>query len=142
LSHLRFTPAQYRAVCQLCRPLELDDDFFPDFKAFLVQALLGDLPELAQRIALLGPDQLRLLFHHVRSRKAVVKDCFTPEDFRALCRACHAAVRPHRFLHYYKETLTRHFQKTRPSLARKLERLSDEQFRELYERVRGRKRKG
>jgi len=142
LSYLRFTPLEYRALCQLCSPLDLADDFFPDFKAFLVAALLDDLPDLAKRIALFRRGQLRILFDHVRGRKAKPAGGLTQEEFRALTQACNSLVNPHRFLHYYKDSLVRHFQKSKPALARKLTRMTDEQFRELYGRVKERRRKG
>ncbi len=142
LSYLRFTPLEYRALCQLCRPLDLADDFFPNFKNFLVTALRDDLPELANRIAQFRRGQLRILFDHVRRPKAKPPSGLSQEEFRALSQACNSLVNPHRFLHYYKDSLIRHFQKSKPDLARKLTRMTDQQFQELYGRVKERRRKG
>jgi hypothetical protein len=142
LSYLRFTRQEYRAVALLCRPLDLGDDFFPHFKHFLIASLLETVPDLAKRIALFRTSQLRLLFDHLRGRKARAGDLLTAAEFRALSRACNAGAHPHRFLHFYKDTLVRHFRQVRPSLARKLGRMSEDQFRELYGRVRKHRRKG
>jgi len=140
LSHLRFTPTEYRALVLMCRPLDLDDDFFPNFKGFLVNALLDTLPDLATRIALFNRAKMRLLFDHFREKNETTKEKLTSDDFRALAQACGAVVHPHRFLHRYQWALVRHFRQERPSLARKLARLTADQFAELYSRVRERKK--
>jgi hypothetical protein len=66
LAHLRFTFTEYQALALMCRPVDLDDAFFPSFKGFLVNALLDTLPDLATRIALfnvLVPTGPRPPFH-------------------------------------------------------------------------------
>ena len=113
MSYLRFTPLEYQAICQLCRPLDLGDDFLPDFKGFLVASLLGDLPDLAKRIALLRRNQLRILFQHVRGRKAQAADVLSAAELRALAQACRSLVGVPRFLHTCKDSLIRHFEEAR-----------------------------
>jgi hypothetical protein len=142
LSYLRFTPSEYRALALLCRPLQLEDAFFRDFKAYLVRTLLESLPELAKRVALFTNAKLRILFDHFREQGRKGPAGFTTEELRLLTQACNSLVHPHRFLHYYKHTLVRHFRKTHPVLAVKLARLSEDHFREVYRRVRERRRKG
>jgi hypothetical protein len=141
VSYLRFTPFEYQAICRLCRPLDLDDDFLPDFKGFLVASLLGDLPALAKRIALFRRNQLRVLFHHVRGPKAQAADALTSEELRALSQACRSLIGVPRFLHTCKDSLIHHFEETRPALARKLVRMSADQFQELFWRMKVRRRK-
>jgi hypothetical protein len=140
LLHLRFTPTEYRALALMCSPLDLDDNFFPTFKGFLVNALLDTLPDLAKRIALFNRGRMRLLFDNFREKNEASREKLTADDFRALAQACGGVVHPPRFLHSYHRVLVRHFRQQRPALARKLARLSADQFAELYGQVRERKK--
>jgi hypothetical protein len=142
LSYLRLTPPEYRAIARLCRPLQLGDGFFPKFKSFLVAALFESVPELAHRLALFRPSQLRLLFDHLRGRHGQVECKLSREEFQALSEACQALASRHRFLHFYQDTLVRHLLGVRPGLADKVARMSPDQFWGLYERIRESRRQG
>jgi hypothetical protein len=121
--------------------LALGDDGFSTFKCFLVQSLLDAFPDLAKRIALFRKSQLRLLFDHFRQRKAESQVELTPDEFVVLADACRSWASRHRFIHFYKTSLVRLFQKVKPSLARKLAAMSADDFRELYGRVSQRRKR-
>jgi hypothetical protein len=120
----------------------LREGFFPKFQCFLVTTLRETLPELAGRIARLRKGQLRLLFDHVRGRQRGEECKLTQEEFQELAQACQALASRHRLLHFYKDTLVRHFLEVRPGLAGKLTRMSQDQFQGLYEQIRERRRQG
>jgi len=144
LAYLRFTPEEYRAICLRCRDLDLCEEFFPAFQAFLAEALSDAWPILAARIVLLGKRRVRLLFEHLRTQqcppaKAAVSGKghgLSFEEFLAVARAalqfpCCRERRP-----AFRGFLVHYFKEAEPTLAGKLEQLPEPQIVALYERAR------
>jgi hypothetical protein len=140
LAYLRFTPDDYRTLCDICQPLQLGARPLPAFKRLLLEALDALRPELAGWVARLRPRQLTLLYHHFRTPSAPASSLgrngwpdFTPEEWRAMAGACVLAPFAVRFVRPFKRFLVAMFEETRPELARKLIQLSGQQFERLYE---------
>ena len=64
MSHLRFSPEEYHALCQVCGSLKLNR--FPPhvLKRLLVQSLTTASPELAERIGRFQERELRIIRDH------------------------------------------------------------------------------
>ncbi len=148
MSHVRFTPEEYRVLCRLCRDLDFRDRGLNGFRTALAERLRDGWPELADRVTRLRRSELQLVFEHMRTRagqaasrrEGDAKEVgrlggLTFEEFRAVARAAS------RFLLYdgrpcaFRAFLIHHFKGQAMPLARKLERLNDRQIEELYERV-------
>jgi hypothetical protein len=70
VSYLRFTPEEFRAIQQACRSIKLSDDYFAFFRYFLIEALAGSSPGLAQRLAQCNAWKLRILYGYLREQRA------------------------------------------------------------------------
>jgi hypothetical protein len=141
LAYLRFTPEEHRALCQACRDLDLRGGF-PALRERLVQALREPWPDLAARVAGFRKAHLRLLLDHLKAQQRgpgpAAEGAEGGLSFEELQEVAAAA---HRFLLYdgracaFQGFLVHHFKGTSPALARKLDRLSERQVKELYDRV-------
>src|SRR5262249_2227543 len=66
MAYLRFSPAEYKAISCLCRPLDLNNCRHSFLKQTLVLLLTDTLPALAERIANYGPGETKILLDHLR----------------------------------------------------------------------------
>lgn len=147
-TYLRFSRADYRALCQVCRPLDLGDDFFPLFQNYLVDSLRDALPELAGRLASLGEPEVRIVFEHLRQtrprtgprsaprRKPAAPQGLTAEEWRLVARAAHGYLLPGGFPYLFRKFLTDTLRESAPELVRKLTRFSDRRLDRLHARLR------
>jgi hypothetical protein len=83
---------------------------------------------------------MRVLCEHLRKRRTVDvigggRPRFTREELEAFARACDSAPFPARFLQYYRKAFVDYLRDVHPVLARKLSRLSGQQFGLVYEYV-------
>jgi hypothetical protein len=71
MSHLRFSPDEYDALSLACRPLNHSRHRHPShrLKRLLVQSLAGGSPELAERIASMRGQEIRLIRDHFREMR-------------------------------------------------------------------------
>ena len=136
MSYLRLTPQEFRAISLVCGPIELTEDFFPQFQRLLALSL----PELAVRINGLRKGQLRLLFDRLREERGQAPGRLTAAEFEALAEVCRNLPFGGRFRRLLKDFLVLHFRKSLPGLAGKLKALSGDQFYGLWERVHGERR--
>lgn len=140
MSYLRFTPGEYRALCQLCRPLNLTRLDAKELRAFLVPAIAGTLPALGERIAALGDRELRLLHEHFRERQDTrapqsSKESIaglTSEEAAALAEAFRSYPFLSRFIRFLRGSLVQYFRESMPGLATRLARMDDRGFEHLY----------
>jgi hypothetical protein len=146
LSHLRFTPDEYRTIADLCRRHGLGHRSQPVFNRLLGALLCGRHPELADRLCRLRRGQLDLLYWHFRERTSPPWNAypqeFSGDELRLLAEACAAAPFRVRFVRPFKSVLVELFQEEWPELARKLSALSGHKFERLYEQLCERRREG
>lgn len=147
-TYLRFARAEYRALCQVCRPLDLRADFFPLFQHYLTESLREARPELAERIASLAEPEVRIVFEHVRGergrtaprpasrRKPAAPHGLTTEEWQAVARAADSYLLPGGFPYLFRKYLADTLRETAPELARKLARFSDQRMERLHARLR------
>jgi hypothetical protein len=149
LTYLRFTRSEFRAIEDACRPRRLNDRFFPAFQAFLVRALAGSHPELADRIAGFYRWQVGIVFEYLKERRRAARGRgrrrgrpagLTDAECDAVVQALAAVDAQDRFLSSYQHFLVRHFREAAPGLAKKLARLDGRQIERLHEQVRRRRR--
>jgi hypothetical protein len=145
MSYLRFSPGDYCAIYRACRPLALEKMSFSLFRRVLIVSLTDNWPNLAERIAGLGEDGVRIIYDHLLERrrgkaKADRKPTLIPEELAAVAEACQSFPLAARFMRYFKAALVRALQEGFPGLASKLSRLSDREFERLYEFVKGRRK--
>ena len=140
MTHLRFSPADYRSLCRSCQPpLPLSLDTLA-FKRLLVTSLAEAHPSLAERVAELSGQKLRILHDHFKGRAtadapAGARHAFSAEELATVAEACESFLHPVRVLGYFRGALVGHLRDFFPGLARKLARLSKRQFARLYEQV-------
>jgi hypothetical protein len=140
MTHLRFSPEDYRTLCRLCQPplpTRLDS---LAFKRLLVRSLAEAHPSLAERVAELSGQKLRVLHDHFKGRAtadaaAGARHAFSPEELTTVAEACESYLHPVRVLRYFRGALVGHLRDFFPALARKLARLSKRQFARLYQQV-------
>ena len=152
VSYLRFTREEFQALRRACDLVDLTDDFFAVFKAYLVELLSDTLPILAIRIARFRRRQLELLYGCLRRQKASeVKNQgqtlkrepdfgLTCEELQAIRRASGPFFLFDGSVHSYQKYLVYNFVNTRPGLAAKLARLHPRQIRRLYQQAKKRSR--
>jgi hypothetical protein len=97
---------------------------------------------LAERIAGLNGRQLGILFDHFSQPDSAGAapgegHAFSGEELRVLAEACESCRGPTRFLAYVRAALAERLGDLFPGLARKVARLSDDQFERLYAQVTG-----
>jgi hypothetical protein len=144
LAYVRFTPQEYRALAGLCRNLDLRDDSFPIFKAFLAEALYEDWPDLAARIARFGVERIRLVFRHFQggssadagSGRAPVDSGLSDAEFGVVARAARYFFLRGGRRRFFRNFLTNYLKADAPALADKLARLDERRMRALYRRAR------
>jgi hypothetical protein len=140
MTHLRFSPADYRSLCRFCQPpLPLGLDALA-FTRLLVTSLAEAHPALAERVAGMSAQKLRILHDHFRGRAtadapADARNAFSRKELNTVAEACESFMRPVRVLRYFRRALVGHLSDFFPNLARKLARLSERQFARLYEHV-------
>jgi hypothetical protein len=138
LSHLRFTPDEYRTLSELCARQALNRRHQPAFHRLLVASLRRADPALADRIARLSRDKVNLLYWHFRGQTPAAPAPpaqFTSQELRLVAEACVKVPFPVRFVRPFKEMLVELFEEELPALARKLAGLSGQQFERLYAQV-------
>src|SRR5262245_26552444 len=143
MSHLRFSPNEYRTICRLCKRLPLDDLHPLAVTALLTACLFERSPEFASRLAKLSSRQARIFYDHLKTqRPAQVKPTsFTKNELRAITMACEYFPFTSRFWHHLRRWLVPLLQEVFPSLASKVSSLSDGQFERLCEHVKARRKK-
>jgi hypothetical protein len=140
MTYLRFSPADYRSLCRFCQPpLPLCLDALA-FKRLLVTSLAEAHPSLAERVAELRGQKLRILHDHFRGRAtadtpAGAGHAFSAEELTTVAEACESFLHPVRFLRHFRVALAGHLRDSFPGLACKLAGLSERQFERLYEHV-------
>jgi hypothetical protein len=142
LSYLRFTPAEYRAIARACRERDLMRLDLSTFHLLLAAALADARPDLADRIGGLSDGETLLLQQHLRTASAapgVARPALTPAELRTVTRLCAVAPATTRFAGVFRRLLLRHLRKSAPGLARKVARLSDAQFEELFRQAQRRR---
>lgn len=139
MAYLRFTPDEYRAINCLYRPLNLNNSRPLLFKQVLVASLADPLPHLADRIARLSPDQLRLLFNHLQEPAPVERPHgLTAAEVELVVEAGGPWLAQARFAHMLKRAIVRRLAEQHTELAMKVELLSLAQFAQLSQQVRER----
>jgi hypothetical protein len=152
VNYLRFTREEFQAIRRACDLVELSDDFFAVFKAYLVELLSDTQPILAIRIARFRRPQLELLYGFLRRQKASEvgsrekirgeKHAYglTFEELQAVRRASGPFFLYGGSLHSFQEYLVYNLVKTRPCLAAKLAQLQPRQITRLYQQAKKRSR--
>jgi hypothetical protein len=145
MSYLRFSPGDYCAIYRACRPLAIEKMSLPIFKRVLVGSLSDKRPNLAERIAGLGEDGVRVIYDHLLERRrgkaaADRQPELIAEELAAVAEACQSFPLAARFMRYFKGALVRALQEGFPDLASKLSRLSGSEFERLYEFVKARRK--
>jgi hypothetical protein len=149
VSYLRFTPEEFWAVRQACRPLDLGEGSFPAFQSLLVKSLAGAWPDLARRLADLPARGLRILFEYLRDRRPSPAGGEGPprdewaggltfKEWQAVRQASSPFFLRHGSLPLFQAFLVCTMRETTPGLADKLARLSRPQIDRLYHEVRKR----
>ena len=145
MPYLRFSPEDYRTLCRLCSPHLTDALDQPAFRQLLVCSLSHCDPALAERIAALDGHRLGILLDHLRERAAARPERalgLGPKELHVLREACRCYPTTARFLRPFKANLVELLRGVFPGLARKVRRLSDEEFGRLYEQVIRRRKDG
>ena len=143
MPHLRFSPEDYRALCRLCPPRLTDALDLPAFRQLFLCSLAETHPHLAERIAALDGYHLGILFDHFHQRTAARPGAdldLGAKELHILREACRCYPSTVRFLRPFKANLVQILKDVFPALARKVRRLSDEEFGRLYDQVIRRKR--
>ena len=137
MAYLRFTPDEYHAINCLYRPLKLNISRPQLVKRVLVASLANPLPHLADRIARLSPDQLRLLLNRLHERTPVERPHgLTEAEVALVVEAGGPWLAQARFAHMLKRAIVRRLAEQHTDLAMKVERLSLAQFAQLSQQVR------
>jgi hypothetical protein len=150
VSYLRFTPDDYRALCQLCRPLDLYRLDAAELRTFLIPALAGSLPALGQRIAAFHDREMRLLHEYLRDRKEARASTrhkgsiagLAAEEATALAEAFRSYPFLSRFIRFLRGSLVQYFRESFPNLAVKLARMNDHDFEHLHAQMQTRRKGG
>jgi hypothetical protein len=144
MPYLRFSPEDYRTLCRLCLPHLPHALDLPAFRQLLLFALSDTHPSLAGRIAELDGHRLGILYDHFRERAAAARPegehGLGPKELHVLREACRCYPTTVRFLRPFKANLVQVLREVFPALAKKVRRLSDEQFARLYDQVIRRKK--
>jgi hypothetical protein len=140
MSHLRFSPDEYRTICQLARSIPLGETTVTALRHFLVAYLPLDHLDLAMRIDRLDNRRMRLLYEHLMSHNPAGAtqsewDAFTQAELNAVADAWGSFPYPLRFVRHFRKPLVHLVSDGFPELAQKLAGLSERQFRLLYEYV-------
>jgi hypothetical protein len=139
VSHLRFSPADYRRIASACLTRHLSPRNPAAFRRRLAAALTREAPALAWRIALLRDTEIRLLCDFLRQREApppadrprAKAHGLTPAEWTTFTETCAACRLPARFARAWKGMLLETLWDIAPGLARKLDRLSPLEFEGL-----------
>lgn len=146
MNYLRFSPQEYRAISHLCGPLDLSNPRLSAFRRFLVECLGERHPELAARIGRFRAHEVKILYDHLRRRRAAgpadPSRELTADELQMLTGTygpllCHA-----RFRRPLRRSLIQHFRESRPELAWKLDQLSLAEFELLCEQVKEQRSEG
>jgi hypothetical protein len=137
LSYLRFTPSEFRALTDLYRALELRGVSLTAFGCLLSFELAEARPLLARRIDGFSSGELRLLLERMPGQPA---GAFTADELQALVEARGPLPLAGRFARPARRRLVTNLMMTRPKLARKIARLSNEGFERLCEQLHGHSR--
>jgi len=136
LTHIRFTPGEYRLIDDCCRRGRLGERHQPAFRRLLVESLRAPSPALACRVARLGRGEVALLYRHFHpGPPAPAGPELTAEEMRTLAAACLNAPFHVRFARAFKRLLVEMLEGPQPRLAHKVARMSGHQFERLYEQL-------
>ena len=153
-TYLRFTPQEFQAISQACRPLDLVGGVsLPAFQRFVAEALRGTRPALADRIARFRKYQVGILYEHLKEQRASgagpagraaeakgPAGCdLTAEEWRALSQAGELFRLQGGPPSSFKGFVLQQLGAASPALAQKLARLSDYQIAKLYHQARARR---
>jgi len=143
MTHLRFSPGEYHALCRACCPIKLDRKPLHILKWFLARSLAGTMPDLAQRIARLRRYELQILHDHLREHRQPEREHrLTREEFEMLAVEYGPFLLHARFVRPLRRALVEHFRGASSGLAAKLDQLNHRQFEVLCEQVQERTRRG
>ncbi len=133
MSHLRFTPPEYRLLSTTYDRFDLAKHSLPAFRRLLTMALGDVSPKLARRVDRLRPGEAELLYYHFRPRPAAaVRHDLTDEELSTFAEVCGAMALPVRFVRPFQRTLVEALEGLRPELAEKVDRMSGYAFVHLY----------
>lgn len=134
LSYLRLTLTEFLAISDLYQALELGKVNLATFGCLLSFELTDARPELARRIDALTDGELRVLRERMPGHPG---PGFTEAEVRTVAGACGTLPRTGRFVRPLRRRVVKCLLMTRPTLARKVARLSHDGFEGLCERVLG-----
>jgi hypothetical protein len=140
MPYLRFAPEDYATLCRLCSPHSLPALDLLAFKRLLLATLSEAHPALAERIAELDGHRLAILYDHFAARAAARRSeapehGLGPKELHVLREACRCYPGTVRFLRPFRANLVNVLRPVFPALAKKVARLSDEQFRRLHRQL-------
>jgi hypothetical protein len=133
LTHLRFAPAEYRAIVDVCREFELGKVNLAAFGCLLSFELTETWPVLSQHIAGLSDNELRLLREQMPDHRLPE---FSASEMRAISKAWGPLPLTGRFMRPIRRHLVVWLRKDHPKLARKVARLSETGFEWLCGQLR------
>ena len=137
MNHLRFSPADYRAVAAARSRLDLFGHDLPTFRLALALSLADHSPELAERIRRLTDPEARVLREHLQGeQRESAQRRFGPDEWSALVLASRCLPLSARFARPLQKLLVRYFRDSAPGLARKVGRMNSAQFDRLLDQVR------
>src|SRR4051794_3053630 len=129
-AYVRFTPAEYRALCQVCVAIDFRNDLFRIFKQFLVESLKDSSPALAGRVAQLSRAQVRVVYQYLKEQRQDRAEArrlppppppeLSPTEFQAVTDVADAYRLPAGFPHVFRDFLARQLRELAPDLVRKL----------------------
>ena len=139
MSHLRFTPQEYRTIALLCVQLKLGRTHQAAFKRALVAGLDGAEPALAERVARLRGRRLTVLYHHFRTpvpfAAGPAPHGLTADEVEAVAAVATGPFHV-RFARPLRGVLVEFFSELWPDPAGKLRQMSGSQFEVLYHQAR------
>jgi hypothetical protein len=136
MNHLRFTPAEHKAMADICRVHDLGRVNLSVFSCLLAIELTDDWPHLSRRIDALSHRQMRLLHERMPGHPGPQ---FSAAEIRAVAVAWGPMPLTGRFVRPLRRQLIVWLIKSCPKLARRVARLSDEGFGWLCGQLQGRR---
>jgi two-component system, response regulator PdtaR len=88
VGHLRFSPREYRAICEVCLPLSLGRRPPRSLKRHLTRSLADADPDLAGRVAGLSRQQVEILHEPLSERSLVATISLSVYHFEILAAVC------------------------------------------------------
>jgi hypothetical protein len=149
-NHLRFTPDDYRSLCQAYGTLPLHGPYAA-FQWGLADALRPSHPAVAKRVRGMSKPQVRTLRIHLETQRDTQRQYAIPaetpskidlsiREWQAVSQACALLWLNDDSPHSFQGRLVGEVEQAEPALAAKLSRLDEGQAATLYRRVKAGKR--